>query len=390
MERMSTAVSKLFPHLIPAKGSGSWITHLNGTYLLDFTTGIGALSTGHSHPYIINKVKTQLDSYVHMQQQVMGPHPALTDLNTKMSSIVPNGLDSFFYVNSGSEATDNAIKIAKRYTGKQNIITLHRGFHGRTLGALSISSSNTNIKKGLGGIIPGMYACSDTTIDSLDELLCHHSPLEDTAAFIIEPVQGEGGIHSIDKEFFIHISNMCRNNNTLIIADEVQCGSGRTGTWWNIEQKGIIPDILTFGKGIASGFPLAGLVSKQTIMNNLGSSFLGGTYGGNAMCCAAASATIDVIENERLLNNTQDMGKLLYESLIKIESITEVRQYGLMIAIQFKAGINTRNILDELYKRNILVLLCGNRNQYIRVLPPLNVTKEEALLFIDALQDIVK
>jgi 4-aminobutyrate aminotransferase-like enzyme len=383
------SISKLYPKLVPVNGTGSWITHVNGSYFLDFTSGIGALSTGHSHPYVINKVKEQLDSYIHMQQQIFAPHIALNNLNKKMNKIVPRGLDSFFYVNSGSEATDNAIKIAKRYTGKPNIITLHRGFHGRTLGALSVSSSNTNIKQGLGGIIPGMYSCYDSTKESLNTLLTHHSPLKDTAAFIIEPVQGEGGIHSIDKEFFIHISNMCRHNNTLIIADEVQCGSGRTGTWWNIEQKGIIPDILTFGKGIASGFPLAGLVSKKTIMDSLGTGFLGGTYGSNALCCAAASATIDVIENEDLLNNTQNMGQLLYDSLIKFESIKEVRQYGLMIAIQFRPEINTRTILDELYKRNIIVLLCGNSNQYIRLLPPLNISKKEVLLFIDALRDII-
>ena len=389
MENVPMAITKLFPKLIPVKGSGSWITSINGTQLLDFTTGIGALSTGHNHPKVINSVKKQLDSYVHMQQQVLGPHPSMIELNKKMSSILPNGLSSIFYVNSGSEATDNAIKIAKKITGKPNIITLNRGFHGRTMGALSISSSNINIRAGLGNILPNVFTCPDATIESIDNLFSHQCSFKDTAAFIIEPVQGEGGIHSIETEFLKYISDMCRHNNTLIIADEVQCGSGRTGTWWNVEQKDIRPDIITFGKGIASGFPLAGLASTHTIMNSLGKSFLGGTYGGNAMCCAAASSTIDVIEEENLLENTNLMGNYIYDSLITMDSIKEIRQNGLMIAIQFRSGIDTSHVIDELYKRHVLALLCGNRNQYIRVLPPLNVTREEINLFIDAIKDII-
>ena len=203
----------------------------------------------------------------------------------------------------------------------------------------------------------------------------------EVACVIYEPVQGEGGIFSLEKEYLLEIEEICKKNNIITIADEVQCGFGRTGTFWNIEQKDLDPDILTFGKGIGSGFPM-GLVSSQEILDNVGFNFLGGTYGGNAISCAAASATIDVMFNEKILDNVIKMGNYLKEGLEKIKNVGEIRQYGLMIAFEMD---NPTKIVEKLNQEKILILTCGDRGQYIRLLPPLNITKEECDLFLEKL-----
>ena len=375
----SNSISKLH-NIIPVKGRGSWIKDIYGKNYLDLTSGIGALSTGHTHPLVINKVTNQIKHIVHPQQQIFETHPAQMELTKKLINIMPHKtLTNVFYTNSGSEATDNAIKIAKRYTKKNNIIALTGGFHGRTIGALSVTSSNLNCKFNNNGI-NGVYFCSKPSIESFDQLLEYHTSVDETAAIILEPVQGEGGIFSIDNTFLKHIQNICNKHNILLIADEVQCGSGRTGTWWNVEQKNIKPDILTFGKGIASGFPIAGIVSTHNIMNNIGKSYLGGTYGGNALVSAAASATIDIINHEKLIENCNIIGKLLNYELSKFNDIKIVRQYGLMIGIEFVFSNNPKKVMDivnKLRENNILVLLCGNKSQYIRLLPPLNINERE-------------
>ena len=392
-KNISSAIKKLHPNIYPINAKGSWITSVNGKEYLDLTSGIGALSTGHSHPYIINHVKSQLNKYVHMPQQLFNIHSISNEFTGKLLDIMPyKSLDSVFYVNSGSEATDNAIKIARSYTKKQNVITMHRGFHGRTIGALSVTSSNLTSKQNIASLLPGVYFSEINDIESFKKLLNFQTSPHDTACVIYEPVQGEGGIFSLEKNFLTEIHNICKELNILTIADEVQCGFGRTGTFWNIEQKGVEPDILTFGKGIASGFPLAGLVSRTEIMDNIGTNFLGGTYGGNAMCLAAASATIDIMNKEEILFNVIQKGELLKQGLEIIPNVKYVRQYGLMIAIEFTENIDTiavGNIIKKMNEQGILLLRCGNEGQYIRILPPLNISKFECETFLEIFTNIV-
>ena len=386
-KNLPRAIKILHSNIYPKLGKGSWIYNYNGDKYLDFTSGIGALSTGHNHPHIIYCVKKQLDRYVHMPQQVFNIHEASNFLTKKFLNILPDSsLNNLFYVNSGSEATDNAIKIARAYTKKQNIITINRGFHGRTYGALSITSSNLTCKQQTHPFIPGIYFCQPNNCDHFDEIVNHQTSPDDIAGVIYEPVQGEGGIFSLDDTFLQHIHNYCKKHNILTIADEVQCGFGRTGTYWNVEQKGIIPDILTFGKGIASGFPIAGLATRSEITDNIGVNFLGGTYGGNAMCCAAASATIDVFKNEKILENTINMGGLLKNEIMNMINVMNVRQYGLMLAVEFVFSQDpekVRDLIKYLNKNKVLVLGCGNNGQYMRLLPPLNVSKKEIDIFLD-------
>lgn len=389
LRNIPKSLSKLHHNILPVMAKGSWITDISGYNYLDLTSGIGALSTGHSHPRIIESVKKELDNMVHIPQQIFKSHPSQLELNEKIISITHPNLNSVFYTNSGSESTDNAIKMARRYTNKTNIITMNRGFHGRTLGALSITSSNLNCKLQAQPLIPGIFFCENFTKESIDNLLSYQTSPKDTAAIILEPVQGEGGIFSISEEFIKYLRQICDENNILLISDEVQCGTMRTGEWWNMESKNVVPDIMTFGKGISSGFPLSGIIGNNKIMD-CAPNFLGGTYGGNVICSKAASTTIDIIKEENLMDNTKQLGFFIKEELLKLNHIREVRQYGLMIGIEFNLSNNKiQDILEKLREEKILVLMCGNKNQYIRLLPALNIKKEEIIIFLDKLEKIL-
>lgn len=390
LNHIPKSISKLHQAILPIGAKGSYIFTENDKYL-DLTSGIGALSTGHNHPKVVEKVKLQLESYVHMSQQIFKSHPIQIELTEKILNIMPNKtLDNIFYVSTGSEATDNAIKIARAYTKKSNIISINGGFHGRTLGALSVTSSNLNCKRGITPLLSNTYFCSDFTNNSLDQLLTFQSAPEDTAAIIFESVQGEGGIKSIDEEFLKYTEKICNENNIMLVADEVQCGSMRTGTWWNFSQKNIKPDIITFAKGIGSGYPIAGVMASSNIMNTLPLGSLGGTYGGNAISSAAASATIDILNDPILQENVNIYGNYIKNNLKNIGLINEIRQHGLMIGVQLNGNsILVADIVSKLRDRNILVLTAGNENQYIRLLPPLNIEKKDIDIFLEEFTDIL-
>ena len=382
------SIIKLHSKILPVTSHGSYVYTSDNKYL-DFTSGIGALSTGHNHPLVKNRVIKQLNKYVHLPQQVFQSHPIQLELTEKIIQTTPAELNSIFYTNSGSEATENAIKIARKHTGKSNIIAMCGGFHGRTLGALSVTSSNTNCRRGVTPLVPNIYFCNEFTKESLHKIIQYQSPTNDTAAIILESIQGEAGVHSIPIDFLEYIERICRDNNIMLIADEVQCGSMRTGVWWNIIDKGVTPDIMTFGKGIASGYPLAGVLSSIDIMDNLSQGSLGGTYGGNAVSSAAAVATIDILQTPEIYEHINYMGSYINNVLRQEQTIKEVRQYGLMIAIEFYT-LHASSIVKLLREQNILVLLSGSKSQYIRILPPLNVSLIEIDQFLDVFTSILR
>ena len=394
LRHLPNAISRLHKNIFPVLGNGSYIIDKREDIYLDLTSGIGALSTGHSHPKVIEKVKEQAESYVHMPQQVFASHPAQEELTYKIiGTAQTKTLNNIFYTNSGSEATDNALKIATKYTGKSNIACIAGGFHGRTIAALSVTSSNTNCRNGVRPLLSNIYFCDKKSTDDIDMFFDKLSPINDTAAILLESVQGEGGIYSLDKSYLQYLRNICDTHGILLIADEVQCGSMRTGSWWDIESKGIRPDIITFGKGIASGYPLAGVLSTSKIMNSLGKGYLGGTYGGNAISSAASIATIDILNDPHVKENVNTIGKYIKDELKDEYLIKEIRQHGLMIAIEFSQNNSTPEfasfIVDVLRDNGILVLLCGDKGQFIRLLPPLLVTKEEIDEFLGCLKKIL-
>ena len=384
MESIPRCITKIHKGIIPYLGYGSWVYSTNGQKYLDFTSGIGTLSLGHSHPELIETVSNQIKHIVHVPQQVFGASSPLLELNKMfVKTMKGNKLNSYFYVNSGSEATDNAIKIARRVTQKPNIISINNGFHGRTLGALSLNSSSVKTRCGAQPLMSGIFFCEPNE-NSLDELFKRYSCPTETAAIIFESVQGEGGIYSLSKSFLKHIESYCKENNILMIADEVQCGSLRTGEFWNVNTKNVEPDILTFGKGIASGFTFAGLACNKDHTDQLGPNFLGGTYGGNALSCIAACKTIDILtRNDSIKYNVIVQSARLESELNKNENIKDIRVYGLMIGIETISSEYCTYLVDSLRKHNILVLKAGNNSNIVRVMPPLNVMQDEIELFID-------
>lgn len=394
------SISKIHNKIIPVRGEGSYVFTKEGSRYLDYTSGIGALSLGHCHPRVVCGVQKQVKQLIHAPQQVFGSHPPQLALNEKLLDIMPyDKLQSIFYTNSGSESTDNAIKAARRYTGKTNIISFLGGFHGRTLGAMSVSSSNTKTKQNSQPLMSGVFFC-EPEIEHFDRLISLNSCPEETAAVIFEPVQGEGGIKSLSVEFLRYVQRICNNENIVFIVDEVQCGFGRTGTWWNASQKQLKPDILTFGKGIGTGFPIAGLTMTKEISDSLNVGYLGGTYGGNPLVTEAASITIDIFNDEQILENVKMVGLYLNKELNRLKEtsqlISAIRQYGLMVAIEFNdndisSKKTTVNKVLEMLRddHNVLVLFAGYKNQFIRLLPPLNTTPKEIKYFVDSLEAVL-
>jgi 4-aminobutyrate aminotransferase len=369
--------------IVVKNGKGCWVTDITGKKYLDMTSGIGALSTGHSHPRIINAIKEQSEQIIHAQQNCFVSHNPQIDLTKKLLEIMPKNLDTFFYVNSGSEATDNAIKIARHYTKKSNIISMHRGFHGRTIGAMSITSSKVSYRQGCQPLMPGVFFCNDYLKQDIEQIFSYQSSPDETAAIIIEPILGEGGVVPIPPTFTKYLKNICQENNIMLIVDEVQTGAGRTGEWWNIDKHDVEPDIMTFAKGIASGFPFGGVAASNEIMNSVTPNLLGGTYGGNALGSAVALETIKIIEDEDLLENAKNMGSYMNTELINLKNVNKIRQFGLMIGIDLcnKTDSNIKIILNKLIDEGIIVLLAGDNT--IRLMPPLNIRKSEVNYFLD-------
>lgn len=381
------SLAKLHREIIVSYAQGSWLWSINGKKYLDLTSGIGVLSVGHCHPRLVATAQNQVAKLVHAPQLTFGSHEPQLDMFNKMKSILPNNLDTIFCTNSGSEATDTALLISRQKTQKTNIISVIGGFHGRTIGARSINSSGLNSKKKSQPLMPGVFF-TEPTKESLKKVLELQTSPDETSCIIMESIQGEYGIFNLEPDFMQYARQVCTDENIIMICDEVQCGIGRTGTWWNFEQKNIIPDMVTFGKGIASGHPMAGVISTTDIMD-CGTDALGGTYNGNAESSSIVSTTIDIIREEHLLENSKYMGNMIYENLINLEICKEIRQYGLMIAIEPQL-YSAVELVEKLREKGILVLLAGNKKQYIRLLPPLNIKEEDTRFLIDTMQDISK
>ena len=370
-------------NIILQKARGCWITDKDGIKYLDMTSGIGALSTGHCHPKITNAVKEQIDRVVHAQQNCFFSHVEQEKLLEKMLKILPSNHDNVFFTNSGSEATDNAIKIARMSTKKQNIISVKGGFHGRTLCAMSLTSSKVSYRQGFQPLIPGVFFCDDN-INSLKEVLENQTSPDETCALIMEPIIGEGGIREISPEFVKYARKICYENNIKLIFDEVQCGSGRTGYWWVSDKWGITPDIMTFAKGIGSGFPIGGVSANLDVFNTMTKNSLGGTYNGNVISTVAASQTIDIIQEEGLLRNALIKGKEIKKGLQGMAYIEGVRQYGLFIGVDINPDFDVKDIIEKAISHQLILISCGKNT--LRIIPPLIISSEEIETFLYKLE----
>jgi len=385
---------------------GAVIRDVEGKEYIDFAGGIGVMNVGHSHPKVVAAIKDQAEKFTHTCFMVV-PYESAVELAAKLCEIAPGATPkSTFFTNSGSEAVENAVKIARHYTKRQAIIALEHGYHGRTQLAMTLTSKVNPFKLGFGPFAPEIYhipapycyrcsfglkypGCGEACADYLGDFLKNRVGAECTAAVIAEPLLGEGGFITPPPEYFLKLTSICKANGIVFIADEIQSGTGRTGKMFAIEHFGVEPDIVTLAKSFAGGMPLSAVIGKREIMNSVHPGGLGGTYGANPLACRAALAVMDIFIEEKLLQKAEVLGKKIRERLVawqkRFEVIGEVRGLGPMLAIELVKDRETKKAAAEeasavqkyCTDHGVVILICGTYNNVIRFLPPLVIADQE-------------
>ncbi|MET9782283.1 aminotransferase class III-fold pyridoxal phosphate-dependent enzyme [Nocardiopsis alba] len=400
MAELSPVLKQATP-VIAARGEGVYLYDEDDRRFLDFTAGIGVTSTGHCHPKVVAAAQEQVATLIHGQYTTVMHRPLLR-LTERLGEVLPEGLDRLFYVNSGSEAVEAALRLARQATGRQNAVVFQGSFHGRTMGAASLTTSGTKIRAGIGPLVPGVvvtpfpYAyrlgmseeeAVAYALRELDYQFATVTSPKDTAAVFIEPVLGEGGYVPVPDAFLQGLRERADQHGFLLVLDEVQTGFGRTGTFWGHEPSGVRPDIVITAKGLASGFPISAIAAPAAIMDKAWPGSQGGTYGGNAVACAGALATLEVIQEEGLVENSARQGERLHQGLAKIaeahSAIGDVRGRGLMRACEFvKAdgtpdGQSAQKAQQAAAQNGLLLLTCGPAGNVVRFIPPLIVDGDQ-------------
>jgi 4-aminobutyrate aminotransferase len=407
-----------YTDLVVERGVGSWVETIDGERYLDYTCGIGVTNTGHAHPRVAAAIAEQAAKIIHAQQNILYHKPGL-ELHERLPRTFP-GLGEgeeagLFLSNSGAEAIEASIKLAKYATRRPGIIAFRGGFHGRTHGTMALTSSaiknRGHFEPLLGGVhfAPYPYVLRNPTgqdadaavaysLAGIEELFATLIYPDDVAAFLVEPILGEGGYVVPPDSFLPALREVADNYGILLIADEVQSGMGRTGRMWATEWTEARPDIVVVAKGIASGMPLSGIMARRELLDRFTPGSHGGTYGGNAVACAAAVATLDVIESEGLLANATRQGDRLLAGIRQAAEgrscVAEVRGRGLMIGIEFAHGPDlapradlAKAVLHEAFERKLLLLSCGTYGQVVRVIPALVTTDAEVDTAIGVISD---
>jgi 4-aminobutyrate aminotransferase len=404
-----------YTDLVVERASGAWIETVDGGRYLDYTCGIGVTNTGHAHPRVVAAIAEQAARGIHLQQNIVYHQPGL-ELHRRLPARFPNprpGTEyGLFLSNSGAEAVEAAVKLAKVATRRPIVVAFRGGFHGRTHGAMALTSSNVKYRAHfeplMGGVhfVPYPYplrmggeaASLAATMAALDDLFATLVAPDDVAAFVVEPVLGEGGYVVPPDGFLPALREVADRHGILLAVDEVQSGFARTGRFFATEWTDASPDIVIMAKGIASGLPLSGILAPRELLHRLAPGSHGGTYGGNAVACAAALATLDVIDDERLAERAQRLGERLLDGLRQRAAghpaVAEVRGRGMMVAIEL-ADPETlaprpdlaKGLLAEAMARNLLLLTCGTSGQVVRIIPPLVTTEEELDQAIGAIGD---
>jgi 4-aminobutyrate aminotransferase len=415
---ISPSYTRSYP-LVAKSGRGMVVTDVDGNEFFDFSAGIAVTSTGHCHPDVVAAIQKQAGELIHMSGTDFY-YENMVQLGERLSKLAPMaGPHRVYYGNSGAEAIEAALKMARYHTKRQNVIAFFGAFHGRTMGALSLTASKPQQKRRFAPLVPGVThvrypdvyrGCSGGAQDAEafalgcarfieDKLFKTVLPPEEVAAIFVEPVQGEGGYVVAPAVFMQELRRICDRHGILLVADEVQSGVGRTGKWWAIEHTGVQPDIVCMAKGIASGMPLGVTMAKAEIMDWVPGSHAS-TFGGNPVAVAAALATLDVIEREGLLRNSTEVGNHMLQRMAdwpkKYRIVGDVRGRGLMLGVEIVKDQQTKEyghderdrIVELAFEKGILFLGCGPST--IRIAPPLIVTKDEADVAIDLLEEAVE
>jgi len=414
---LAPTMAKDFPNLPVVKSEGLFYIGVDGKKYLDFTSGIATENTGHRHPKVIAAIKDQVDHLVHGPIGIIN-YESIMLLAKKLRTILPESLDCFFFSNSGAEAIEGAVKLARHVTKRNYVVSFLGGFHGRTMGALSLTTSKSKYRKSL-PVGAGMtyqlpYAQVTDTPDGLDpevywsehvekdfeRLFNHQVSPDEVAAVIMEPVLGEGGYVVPPKAWLQKIREICDQHGILLIFDEVQTGFGRTGDWFAANRFGVTPDIMAIAKGIASGLPLSATVASQELMEQWAIGSHSTTFGGNPIACAAAVATIDVLKEEGLVENAKTLGEYALSKLTELKEkhpvMGTVRGIGLMLGIEVihpetgePNGEGLMTILEKCLEKGLILYLSGNKGEVIRMMPPLTVDKEHLDLGISILDEAI-
>ena len=388
------------------KAAGAMIYDVEGREYIDFAGGIGVMNVGHSHPKVIAAIKDQVEKFTHTCFMILPYEPAV-NLAEKLCNAIPGDFPkSTLLINSGAEAVENAVKIARYHTKRPAIISFDNAFHGRTLLAMTLTSKIKPYKFGFGPYEPEIYhmpyaycyrcpfglshpGCDVKCADHFKEFFISRVAPESTAAVIVEPIQGEGGFITPPPEYFPKLKKICEDEGILFIADEIQTGMGRTGTMFAMEHWGVQADITTVAKSLAAGMPLSAVVGRKEIMDAVHPGGIGGTYGGNPVACRAALAVMEIFETENLLQKSRKLGNKLKKRFDKFkdnfEQVGDVRGIGPMLALELVKDRETKTpatdeakaLVKYFFEKGLIILICGNFGNVIRTLMPLTITDEQ-------------
>ena len=398
-------VSLLSPAFI-ARAQGAIMVDVDGRELIDFAGGIGVNNVGHSHPKVVAAIKDQAEKFIHTCFHV-APYEAYIELAQRLNELAPGNFEKrTMFANSGAEAVENAIKIARFATKRPAVISMENGFHGRTLLTMALTSKVKPYKLGFGPYAPETYripsaycyrcpmglshpGCKAGCADHLEQFFTGYVAAEQTAAVIVEPIQGEGGFITPPKEYFQKLHQICQKHGILLIIDEIQTGMGRTGKLFAIDHWGVEPDLITTAKSLAGGMPLSAVTGRAEIMNQAHAGGLGGTYGGNPLSCRAALAVLDIFLKDGLLKKSEQLGEKLqrrFEDMQqKYEMIGEVRGKGPMLALELvrdrqtkePAADEAKKLVKLCFDKGLVILSCGSLGNVVRFLMPLVITDEQ-------------
>ena len=405
-KHVAKGIGRLTPEVFES-GKGSYVKMVGGREYLDFTCGIGVTNLGHCHPAVTKAAQDQVGKLVHGQVNIAFQKPYLELVEGLMPILPHTSLDTFFFLNSGSEAVEAAVKLARHATKKQNIVVMQGSYHGRTMGTMAMTRSKTIYGENYAPLMPGVFSapfpycaqcsvakhskgefsasnCCMDPVAQLELLLKRETAPSDTAAIIIEPVLGEGGYVPPPPGYFDAVRKICDKHNILLIFDEVQSGFGRTGKMFACEHWGVRPDILVMAKGIANGFPLSGIASRKELMDMQKPGSMGGTYAGNAVSCAAGVAVLDAFKKESILDNVNIRGAELRKTLTDAQAdaktskiVYDIRGLGLMLALECQPGNNYASRIQSKCMEKGLLVLTTSIYDTLRFIPPLNISQEE-------------
>jgi 4-aminobutyrate aminotransferase / (S)-3-amino-2-methylpropionate transaminase / 5-aminovalerate transaminase len=411
MERKRSAVPQGWANAIPVfvmEARGALVTDVDGNTFIDFAGGIGAVNVGHADPRLVEAVREQVGSYVHTAFQA-APYEPFVELAEKLNALVPGDFEKkTIFANSGSEAVENAVKVARAYTGRQAVLAFKNGLHGRTLLTMTLTSKPGPYKDGFGPFAPEVYrvsapypyrcpagedcsgGCMGSCFAFVERVLVEEVDAANLAAIIVEPISGEGGFIPFPDFYLWRLRELCDEHDALLIADEIQTGLGRTGNMFAVEHSGVVPDLLTTSKSLAGGLPLSAVVGRAEVMDSVEPGGLGGTFGGNPVACAAALAVLQVFEEEKLLSRAKAIGERVMAALREIQqnhsdAVGDVRGRGPMVAMELVKDPETRapdreraaEVARYALQSGLMLLTAGQQGNVIRTLMPLSITDEE-------------